>query len=351
MTLHIGTPKSGTTYLQARLRAVRDRLARQGVLYPGANYLPQGGLNQQPAVYAVAGPEVSWATPEVKANGVRYLDKLKAELRAHGGRVLLSAEAMASFHEPAIGDLLEALERPVDQVRIVITARDLGRLLTSVWQQNIKNGATHGQDAYLASVARLRGAGASQFWTAYSLPDLVDRWAGIVGVQNVCLITAPASPAPGDDLWARFGRGCDLEALDGADGGGPARMHSNISLTASQVELLRQMNMILDTERVEPRERQRLRGRLLQAWMSHGAGPARRLGLAEEWLPRLKEWSDQDAQALAERQAAGMRLVGDLDDLTPAPRLVDDGPIEPTLAETAGDLLTVLRSQGTPSAG
>lgn len=345
VTLHIGTPKSGTTYVQARLRAVRAQLARHEVLYPGAGYLPQGGLNHQPAVYAVAGPEVRWVSDEVRAKAVRYLRRLTAELRRHRGRALLSAEAMASFHEPAIRELLAALSLRPDQVKVVITARNMERLLTSVWQQNIKNGATHDQHTYLASVARMRGAGTSQFWTAYGLPALVDRWAAVVGMDRVSLAVAPAAPVAGDDLWTRFQRACAIDGVHLDDQDTTARVDSNISLTASQAELLREMNVILDAEQVERRERQRLRARLLQAWMSHSPGQARRLGLAEDWRPTLQEWAAQDQAALAERQAAGLELIGDLEDLSPGPRVTESGPAAPSVAESARDLLTLLRSE------
>lgn len=344
LTLHIGTPKSGTTYLQSRLRAVRGRLADQGWLYPGEHYLPDGGLNHQSAVYAMAGPEVGWATDEVKAQGSRHLKRLVAELRAHRGPALLSAEAMASFHDEAIRNLLAALPRPEGQVDVVVTARDAGRLLTSVWQQNVKNGATHDQGTYLSSVARMRGVGSSQFWTAYGLPELVDRWAGVVGLDRICLVTAPQDPRPGDDLWARFLRACGIEGLDDASEDATRRKDSNISLTASQAELLRQVNMILDAEGLDRRECRRLRSRLLTAWMSQGSGGARRLGLTPDWLPTLREWAAQDRSALAERCSGGMRLVGDLEDLVPTPRLVEAGSGELTLQDAARDLLAAARA-------
>ncbi len=344
VTLHIGTPKSGTTYLQARLRAVRGLLADQGVLYPGAGYLPQEGLNQQPAVYALAGQEVGRATGAVRATGARHLRRLRAEMRSHRGRVLLSAEILASFQEPAIRDLLRTLRCPPERVQVVITCRDAGRLLTSVWQQNIKNGATHDQRTYLSNVARLRGAGYSPFWTAYGLPDLVDRWADVVGMRNVCLVTAPQTPTPEDDLWTRFARACELTGLDQAGADATERMDSNVSLTAPQAELLRQVNMLLDAEDLDARECREVRARLLRAWMSQTPIGSRRLGLAPDWLPRLQDWAEQDRAALTERVGAGLHLIGDLRDLDPAPRLVDGADAELSATDAARDVLAVLRS-------
>jgi len=351
LTLHIGTPKSGTTYLQARLRAVRPELTERGILYPGAGYLPRGGLNQQAAMYGLAGSEVRWIGPAVRANGVRLLERVQAEVARHGGHTLISAEGLASFEADRVGAVVEALGHAPHQVAVVITARDLGRLLTSVWQENIKNGATQDLPEYLASVARLRGEPANAFWTAYRLPELVDRWAGVVGPERVVLVTTP--PRRGrHELWPRFSRAARLgEPPAVPAGGGPVgRAESNISLTTSQVELLRQMNAILDRDQVDHAERQRLRARLLSAWLVAGAADGHPPGLDPEWLPTLRMWAADDIAALREREGSGLRIVGDLAELEPAPRIVTQGQApSPTVSETAQDLLAVLRSHAEPS--
>lgn len=381
LTLHIGTPKSGTTHLQARLRAARAELRGAGVLYPGADHPPRGGLNQQGAMYAVAPPEVHWATPVVRANGARQLERLRTELDRHPGHALVSAEVLASFTREAIPILLDALGYPPDSVRVVITARDAGRLLTSAWQENVKNGATQAMVDYLASIAVQRSGGESPFWRAYGLPRLVERWAAVVGMANVVLVTVPSStasptapgsrprttdlipaqasgrpgsgsrlarppgprrPAPGgEDLWSRYTRACWLPSIAAPP---PARrQEQNLSLSGSQVELLRQVNLILDQEQVPHPERQVLRSHLLQAWMGSAAGGGAPLGLDPEWLPTLRLWASDDRAALDIQHEQGLHLVGTLDDLDPSPVLAVPGSPPPRVTDAAADLLAVLR--------
>ncbi len=386
LTLHIGTPKSGTTHLQARLRAARAELRGAGVLYPGADHPPRGGLNQQGAMYAVAPPEVHWASPAVRANGARQLERLRAELDRHPGHAHVSAEVLASFTPEAIPTLLDALGYPAASVRVVITARDVGRLLTSAWQENVKNGATQAMADYLASIAVQRSGGDSPFWRAYWLPRLVERWAAVVGMANVVLVTVPSptpSPTPttpppaatrprttdlipaqasgragsgsrlalppgprrparaGEDLWSRYARACGFPAIAAPPPG--RRQEQNRSLSGSQIELLRQVNLILDQEQVPHPERQVLRSHLLEAWMGSAAGGGAPLGLDPEWLPTLRLWASDDRAALDLQHEQGLHLVGTLDDLDPSPVLAVPGSPPPRVTDAAADLLAVLR--------
>jgi hypothetical protein len=359
LSLHVGTPKSGTTYLQALLAGSRRELGTRGVVYPGAGYMPKRGLNQQAAMYGVAGPEVRWISAEVRSNGERLMTKIAAELNRHRGRALVSAEALASFAPQQARAVVDALGYSPDQVEVVITARDLGRLLTSVWQENVKNGATMGMAAYLDSVAELRTHPDNSFWNAYRLPDLVDRWAAVVGMERVCLVTAPR-PAERDQLWPRFCRAMRVEGLP-LPPQSPARVLSNASLSASQVELLRRMNGLLDVEENTHDARQRLRARLLAAWMSAppaGAGAAP-VELEADRLPTVRGWSELDVAALGERVAAGLRLEGDLTELIPGSNGsngsnglggsngsngASGSPAGPSLEDTARDVLALLRS-------
>lgn len=345
LTLHIGTPKSATTFLQALLSSSRKALRDHRVLYPGAGYLPHEGLNQQPVMYAVAGPEVRWTTEEVRRRGERLLPKLVHELGRHRGSAVVSAEVLASFGPESIAALPEALGYRPDQVRVVVTARDFGRLMASVWQENVKNGATTTMDEYLTSTAALRGGAPSPFWTAYGLPGLVDRWADVVGLERVRLVTVPHAEQR-DQLWPRFCRALGLTELPEPE---PPREHkrNNISLTASQVQLLRQVNTVLDGEPHTHRERQRIRGRLLDAWMAAPGGRGGSLELGEALLADVRRWAEEDVAALRLRAGRGLDVQGDLDELYPVAARPgdgagDDGPF--SIQDAARDVLALLRS-------
>ncbi len=346
MTVHIGTPKSGTTYLQSILRAHRKDLARAGVLYPGAAYLPQQGLNQQPAVYALAGRSVRWVDETVRANGVPHLERVVAELSRHRGPALVSAEALSNFGPAEVAAVVQALSRPPGPVTVVITARDLGRVLTSVWQQNVKNGATAPMEEYLDAITQQRPEGTSPFWTAFGLPGLVDRWASVVGLDQVTLVTTPPASRR-DELWPRFAQACGLAGLlDGISDAVVARRDNNDSLTPSQTETLREMNAILEADQVPHDERQRLRGRLLAAWMSSPRSQSRRLAMDEARVPTVRRWAAEDIAVLADRVAHGLTVVGDLAELDPDPPSVPAHPSGYDGHEGAHDLLALLRGTG-----
>src|SRR5690242_19154251 len=269
LTLHVGTPKSGTTHLQAVLHANRDRLRRSGTLYPGAGRLPRDGFNQQPAVYALAGPMLGWVDDAVRRGAEPMLDHLAAEVRAHRGHSLVSAESLA-FFDPASGRaLLDRLGFAPEEVTVVVTARDLGRLLPSVWQQNVKNGSTQELEPYLDGVAALRDGAPSPFWTAFGLPGLVRRWMSVVGADGVVLVTVPASGADPDVLRRRFAVAAGLpdDVVDTfVTDRQPHRAHDNVSLSASQAELIRQVNLVLEAEGLSRDAQQRMRARLLTRW-------------------------------------------------------------------------------------
>lgn len=130
--LHIGLPKTGTTYLQ---RTFHRALGRSGALpleYPEADF-----YNHQVALYEPLGAYLPW---KPRPGSPALWKKLGDRLRVPGERrMLLSAEALAALDARGI-EIFRALlcERPVE--RIVITTRALASLLPSHWQQNMKQG-------------------------------------------------------------------------------------------------------------------------------------------------------------------------------------------------------------------
>jgi hypothetical protein len=349
LTLHIGTPKSGTTHLQAILHRLRGPLRRQGLLYPGSGYLPRDGFNQQPAIYALAGRTIGWVDDAVRAGARAPFSRLCEEVSVHAGRVLISAESLAFFEAGQAQALLDRLGFCPASVTVVITARDYGRLLPSIWQQNVKNGSTEELRPYLDSVAALRGQRDAPFWTAFRLPDLVQRWGQVVGPERVTLVTAPPAGADKAELWSRYATATGLSPslVDGMPE--RARADDNVSLTPSQTELLRRMNVVMrDSGYTKDLERH-LRGQLLQAWMN--APRSARLGLSvpQHLREPVLEWGEEDALLL---RRLGVRVVGALSDLLPVfpPQGGSASGTEPGVIdlETVRDVLALVEHEPSP---
>jgi hypothetical protein len=338
LTLHVGTPKSGTTHLQSILSARRADLAQAGVCYPGASYLPDDGLNQQPAVYGLGARHIDWLDtgPE---KYTELLDALASEVKATGERVLLSAEAMCSLDEDEIGGLLEVLGVAAADTDVVITARDLGRMIPSIWQQTIKGGATKGLDGFTMAVSRARQeTSTTSFWRVYGVPGIVERWAGVVGLDHVSVVTVPAGGHSSPELWARFADAARLPAAVRNVGSTSPRA-DNVSLSAGQAEMLRAINEVLRDRGMPPGDQRVLRRRILHQWQgaAHPAAIPIRLSTAAQ--APVRRWTQEDVQALRSR---GVRVVGDLDDLLAQPTHDGDASWPKCTPAMAYDVLALI---------
>ena len=86
--LHVGAPKTGTTYLQDRLALNRSELARHDVHYPL-------GLQASHFRAALDLIDVSWGGQREDARG--EWGKLMDRVRRHDGTVLISHEILAGI--------------------------------------------------------------------------------------------------------------------------------------------------------------------------------------------------------------------------------------------------------------
>ncbi len=129
--LHVGLPKTGTTYLQAVLAHHRDALREAGVLYPfvrpQAMFLGAVEVRGSREKFGLSAEDVAgaWAA-------------LCDRVRAHDGLSVISHEILGGA-EP---DEIAAALRPLAgvEVDVVVTARDLGRQATAHWQEEVKLG-------------------------------------------------------------------------------------------------------------------------------------------------------------------------------------------------------------------
>lgn len=305
MFLHIGAPKTGTTYLQNILFANRAALRRTGFLYPGNAVRSHFWASQDLRGIAFRGhvePQVSgaWA-------------RLVHEIRTFGGPALIDHEILAGTSAAQIEHALADLD--FAEVHIVFTARDIARQLPAAWQERIKNRDTVSFAAFLDAVhAGLTGTGPRRyFWPVHDTPQILARWSRNLAPERVHLVTLPASGVDRSRLWQRFAGvlGIDPNAYDTAVAG------ENRSLSAAEAAVLRALNERLQGVDIPwPQYR---------AAVKHGLSNA--LGAAEQAAPRIElpehaytwavAWTHD---AIARLRTAGYDVVGDLDELVPAGR-------------------------------
>lgn len=336
LTLHVGTPKSGTTSLQAILARNRVRLASNGYLYPGerpSHFIEVLGLRES----GFRGHTFE-QSQEAWANVVR-------EVREHDGPALLSHEILGGSGSKVIARAVAAF--PEHRIRVVVTCRDLGRQLPAVWQEGVKNGDRISYASYLdEAMGQWSGPSTSQgMWRSQNLADIGRRWGKKVGADQVVLVTVPPPGSDHDVLWQRFCEAAGLPAIEYRVPNKPR----NPSLGAVEIELLRRLQDHFPEDLPFPVYSRQVKLRFAQRQLVRDqvGGP---LTVPDHHRPATEEI----AAAMVERlREAGHPVVGDLADLTPSFRAGGTDPDavpEVVLLERALGLLApmVLRDRPEP---
>ena len=294
--LHVGVPKSGTTYLQTTMWHNREALRAQGFLYPGSKRMDHYHASQD-----VRGqrrpPTGAW-------------DRLCADLRRWSGTGMISHEffcmADAEQARRAVADLAPA------EVHVVVTARDYVRQFPAVWQEALKMSSTLSLDDFMgrADEGELPGAWS---WRSQDLPRILEQWSAAVPAERLHVVTVPAPAAPRELLWQRWRSvlGLDDSAFDMSVSVG------NESLGAAQAAFLWRVKPHLQG----PLRRKSVQHRWVRQYLGHEVlVPQRgeRFGLRAEQVSRLRARAIED---VARIRAAGHPVAGDLDDLVPDEQL------------------------------
>ncbi len=315
VVLHVGTPKSGTTFVQQQMHANRRALRRAGYLYPG----------QRPSHFLHA-----MDLREKGFHGHVYEDmdgawaRLCAEIAEFDGPALVSHEMMGGLHDRGLERA--ATSFPGRDVRVVVTCRDLGRQLPALWQERVKNGARMPYERYLARAEKgWTGLSSSGMpWAGQNLAAIGRRWGEIVGPENVVFVTVPHSGAAPDELWRRFAEATGLSDI----GVTLVESGANASMGTAEVELLRRINKRLPRDLPWPDHSRLIKKRFAQKRLA-GQRAAGALTVPEHRRGAVEKISEEMLEALA---GGGHRVVGDLAELRPSFR---DGTTPASLGEAA----------------
>lgn len=300
---HVGAPKTGTTYLQEVLFQNRERLAADGVLYPYEDF-GQSFRSMQDfrgAGWGTQGPGQfagEWETVAGRARAWR------------GSTVIISNELLGGSAPDRIAAGVESV-RPAD-VHVIFTARDLARQLVSDWQEHVKHKHTVTLERFVDDLVEL-GLDAPApfgelFWGMHDPVHVLRRWAEVVPVENIHLVTVPQPGAPRDTLWRRF---CRVTGL-GPGAYDTETKRSNASMGVAETELVRRMNA--DLRDIRDEDYDRLIRIVLAERILGGGSP--RLTLPEGRMGWALERSET---MLADLSAAGYPVEGDLAELMPDP--------------------------------
>ncbi|MBO9522536.1 MAG: hypothetical protein J7518_13435 [Nocardioidaceae bacterium] len=223
LILHVGAPKTGTTYLQRVLWSNRALLAEHGI------DLPLGDRNRQLAAAAQL-REAPWAQDLPRAG---WRD-LAAAVDAVPGTAVVSDEVLCRTAPERIRMFLDAIA-PGTQVRVVYGARDPGRQVPAMWQHAVR---ARGQVTFAAYLDRLRDDADAPYWQEQDPVHALNRWGAFVKPGEFHLLTVPGPDAEPSLLWQRF---AGILGLDPARATLPEGLR-NESLGLAETEVLRRLN-------------------------------------------------------------------------------------------------------------
>lgn len=295
--LHIGAPKTGTTFLQQLMAANRDELADQGVLYADGKY-PQDRVW---ATEVLRGHDLS---RHPKPHAVGAWERILEQVRAWDGTAVVSHEFLGACSAK------QALRAQVDlapaEVHLVFTARDYLRQGSTVWQERLKYGFSQPLTEF--SLDPDNGSPVWS-WRTQDVVAILERWRNGIPASSVHVVTVPPPGGSSDVLWERFAAVIGVEPATCVN-----RMPAiNTSLGLAQAELLRRVDERLAPQLPDVRSRATwIRDLLANAVLARAKGE--RFAVPPDQATELVARADEAVQKLAD---AGYDVVGSLDDLVP----------------------------------
>lgn len=335
VVLHIGTMKTGTTYLQSRFKQHRRELARAGVCYP---------RRQLPALRDLFGRRGTLANREVRGAWQGLLDELRTTDARTG---VVSMEYLSTATPDRIASVVADLAPAT--VEVVITARDLVRVAVAQWQETIQNRSVWTWSDFAASITAEppdEGEPGIRFWRQHDVGRLVDDWSSVVGPEHVHLVTVPPAGSPPDVLWSRF---CAVVGVDPGAYVAAEQLRANVGVDAASAELLRRINAAIGRDVSHATYLQHVKHLLGKQVLASGSRRAK-----PTMTPLQHAWAVRHAERLVERLGdRGIHVVGDLRDLVPPPPLpdapavtIDDADVAAAAVDVVVALLQRLEALG-----
>lgn len=322
LVLHIGTQKSGTTYLQRVMQNLAPALRDQGVHYPTRIGGPREVYNHEAAAYGLLGREAFPWVPEERASAQAAVwAKLVEQVGTWAGPAVVSGEALSVITQKAARQLIDALAVP--ETHVVITARDLGRVLPSSWQQHIRNGRSTSFSAYLRQLASSRGEGSpaersaawetdpdQTFWRAFAIGSLVNRWAPLA--KSVTVVPVPRRGDNPHELWQRFAASLDLGDILPNIPPEIDTVSANVGITEPETLVLAGLNRQARDIDIAQSTLRSIRGRIVRDGFVSREERGNPVRLPADWVHTIRGWADDDVTELLATTAA---LIGPADDL------------------------------------
>lgn len=164
--LHIGTPKTGTSYMQSFLRENNEQIKKQGYIYPEFPIVYEGIGRNRNGHFLVD-------TEDTNLTNYHQCTELLHKLAGEYPNIILSEEALWNNGE-WLAKFVEDMKQVDIQVKILVYLRRQDLYMQSQWAQNIKEHMTKSFLEFLET------ANANLDYLAH-----LDELSEMVGAKNV----------------------------------------------------------------------------------------------------------------------------------------------------------------------
>lgn len=291
--LHLGPPKTGTTFVQSLLERNEPSFRNQGIVVVGT----------QAEHHEVANEVMVRMSPRAVEVPRGALNRMRRRVTGSAGDVVISCERysmLRATHARRLRDAFAGCE-----IHVVFTLRDPAAVLPSIWQEGIKNGSSTSWSAFCSQVTEREGFMMAQIRARRPL----NAWSQVLRKERIHIVTVPGPSAPRTLLLERL---CEVIGADHRKLVTREATRPNRSMDLVGAELIRRLNAS-ERCRLSPHvQRSEIKSFLV------GQVLADRPPLVK---PALTADAFRAARAEAERlvtqvRRGGYPIVGDLADLT-----------------------------------
>ena len=340
--VHVGVPKTGTTFLQRGFQANRPELRDNGFLYPGPRV-----DHFFPALDLMGRQFHGQPDPRTDGAWERLVARL-SEWHTRGARpAMISHEILSTATDDDIARLVRDLD--FADAHLVLTLRDPARQLVAVWQENVKNRAVADFATFFRRTVRNAdnpSEATTGYWPYQDVPGILARWSQYVPPERTHVATAP-NPSGSGDLWDRFLRTLALDPETYRPNVDAANTSLGVAETALLIRLNKRVKQTLDW----PTYERKVKFLLANDVLGPRAGRVP-ISLTEDEHAWAAAQADLMIAAVDEHVGD---VQGDRDDLRPAPwqpaseSLSRDDPPAEAVLEASVDALAGLLAVPDPA--